>query len=321
MKKAGAQMGFTLLEILIVLGILATLTLMSSQTLREAIRSKIKVQVLTEESSKVRDTLKIIERDINLAFHYTDLEVEMKRVILSQRKKILKAKTSTPQAPPTPAGSIPPPQPPSGGGPPTSSNLQIDQRGCFLGNDPLCAPTPNRLNPVTYFIGKEKELYFATQNAARMSESELSADFINVGYKTQPCVNQSTEQNAGTCLVRLTSNLVEGDVTKLTNPLVLVEDITEFKLRYLGHGQTDWLESWDSQKGDKANKFPDAVEVTLTIDRAVEKKFPDKKRKISLTLVVPLRFANNQPKKEEADPADPNGNPQQASPPVPGVSP
>jgi hypothetical protein len=39
------------------------------------------------------------------------------------------------------------------------------------------------------------------------------------------------------------------------------------------------------------NRFPDSVEVSLTVERGKE---GEKKKKISMQLVIPIRFPNNQ---------------------------
>jgi len=65
-KKA---QGFTLLELLLSLTILSALVALTSQSIQQALFSKAKIQLQLDEMSAVRDTLKIIERDVNLAFH------------------------------------------------------------------------------------------------------------------------------------------------------------------------------------------------------------------------------------------------------------
>ena len=77
--------GFTLIEVMIVLVIMATLSILSSQSIQQAIKNKIKLQTQVEDMSQVRDALKVIERDVNLAFHYTDLETELKDVFMTGR--------------------------------------------------------------------------------------------------------------------------------------------------------------------------------------------------------------------------------------------
>lgn len=269
MKK---QSGFTLLEVMIVLTILATLTVLSSQNIQQAIRTKLKIQTQLDDTSQVRDALKIIERDVNLAFHYRDIELEMKALIKKKRDAAKGATTTTLQP-----------------GMPTTTTLPVPADP----NDPLTKKSENRKDPVTQFIGKEEEIVFPTLNSGRISESQTQADFVVVGYNIKPCRKPGGEGvQTKNCLIRRVLNIVEGDITKGGEDVVLLEDVTEFKLRYFGKGKTDWNSQWDSITGDQTvkNKFPDAVEVSMTVEKGVEAK----KKKISMQLVIPVRFPNNE---------------------------
>jgi len=264
------QKGFTLLEMMIVLVIMATLTIFSSQALQQAIRNKTKLQQQVDDMAQVRDTLKVIERDINLAFHYTDLESELKEVIKKKRAELSKVTTTTkPGDPPKPPAPAYNPNDP---------------------NDPLNQKSESRLDPTTHFIGHENEMFFPTLNTSRMTEGIQMADFIKVGYVLQGC-RLPGKETAGNCLIRKTSNVVEGDINRLDDGVALLTEVTEFKLRYIGKGKQDWVGTWDTVQGDAIAKgrFPDAVEVSLT----VEKGPTDKKKKISMQIVVPIRFTNN----------------------------
>jgi prepilin-type N-terminal cleavage/methylation domain-containing protein len=268
--------GFTLLEVLIVLTIMSVLTLLSTQNIQQAIKAKLKIQTMVDDFSQVRDSLKVIERDINLAFHYTDLELEMKELLKKKRQELCKpaAAASQPAQPGVTPVTLPcyNPQDPS---------------------DPLNALTPNRLDPETHFVGKDNELYFATENASRLTENVKQADFIKVAYLVQSCKKPGGDGASTNCLVRRSSNIVEGDITKGGENVVLLPDVTEFKLRYFGKGKQDWVSDWNSKQGDGVtkNRFPDSVEVSLTVERGKE---GEKKKKISMQLVIPIRFPNNQ---------------------------
>lgn len=290
-----SRSGFTLLEMMIVLVIMATLTVFSSQSLQQAIRNKVKIQQQVDDMSQVRDTLKVIERDLNLAFHYTDLEMEFRESIKKKRVELSKA--------PAPAAPGTPPKPP-----PTVYNPNDP-------NDPLNQKSETRVDPTTHFVGRDDEMFFATLNSGRISESEQMADFIKVGYALESCKIPGKPDTGGSCLVRKTSNIVEGDISRVENGVALLTEVTEFKLRYLGKGKQDWVNDWNSLQGDAVtkNRFPDAVEVSL----AVEKGPGDKKKKISMQIIVPIRFPNN----ERQDQADAEAKRQTQNPGGIGVGP
>lgn len=259
--------GFTLIEVVIVLAILAFLTVNTAIAIRNGFRTRAKIRQQVQDMSQVRDSLRVIERDLNVAFHYRDLEEEFRAEL---------KKASAPARPPTPPGGVPPPPPPPT--PPDPKELQRRQ---------------NRKDPTTHFVGSAEEMNFATLNSGRLSADLKQADFIKVGYSLKNCRNPVTDTSVQ-CLIRRESPLVEGDITKGGVEVVLLRDVTEFKLRYFGHGKQDWNSEWNSTVGDAASKnsYPQAVEISLTIERGEK----DKKKRISMQTIAAIHFPNNQDK-------------------------
>lgn len=274
--------GFTLLEVMIVLVIMSTLTILSSQSIQQAVKNKIKLQTQIDDMSEVRDALKVMERDINLAFHYADLETELIEQI--KKKRIANSKNTGITQP---------------GGITTSSTTTTTVPGTIPPavynpndpNDPLNKKAIDRIDPATHFIGQEDRVYFPTMNTSRLSEGAKQADFIKVGYVLQSCKRPGQENASKSCLIRKTGQIVDGDITKQDEGAILLTDVTEFKLRYIGKGKQDWANDWDTEKGDgnAKGKFPEAVEISLS----VEKGETEKKKKISMQIVAPIRFPNN----------------------------
>ncbi len=280
-SPSNSSAGFTLLELLISLVILGTLTALSARSIQQALFSKAKIQAQLDEMSQVRDALKIIERDVNLAFHYRDLELEF-------RDAVKKAGS--------PAGQNQ-----------TANVGAAGQAGTFTtgfgqpgvnDNPPATADEiarkANRLDPVTHFIGTSDSMSFATTNTGRLTDADTQADFIKVGYSVRPCKRMSGKQETTQCLFRRSDMYVEGDITKGGEETALVEDISEFKLRYFGKGKQDWVDAWNSKEGDGAtiNNFPGAVEISMT----TESGGGPKKRKVSMQIVAAIRFTNNPPR-------------------------
>jgi hypothetical protein len=131
------------------------------------------------------------------------------------------------------------------------------------------------------------------------------ADFIEVGYSLKSCKSLTGEQASSQCLWRRTTSWVDEDVTKGGDEVVLLENISEFKLRYIGKGKDDWVGDWRTDNGgDAATKghFPTAVEISMTAQRKDPKTGKD--RKYSMQIVAQIRFPNN----EETN-ANSNANP------------
>jgi prepilin-type N-terminal cleavage/methylation domain-containing protein len=261
MRKSEA--GFTLIEVLITVGILATMTILATQSIQQAIKSKAKIQEQIDDVSRMRDALRLLEGDINQAFHYRDVETEI--------NDLMNKKTLAPgQAPPPPTFATP--------------------------QDPSLA---KRSNPVTNFMGTESTIDFVTMNNARMVRNMKQADFMEVGYSLKSCKRISGEEATSQCLWRRNTSWVDDDVTKGGDEIVLLENISEFKLRYIGKGKEDWVGTWRTDEGGDAStkgKFPTAVEISLTVEHGTGAK----KKKYMMQIVSQVRFPNNPEAKENA---------------------
>lgn len=240
--------GFTLLEILIAVGIFATLSAYVAYAIQNGVKAKVRIQAEIDASSRMRDALKLMEKDINLAYHFLDWEKEVQEII----KKNIKN-----PAPVQPTNT------------PAVSEVQ-------------------RLDPTTHFVGKSDSLNFVTMNNAKFQADKKVADFVEVGYELKTCKSSDGKTNSQ-CLWRRQSGPVDLDVTVGGERLVLLENLTELKFRYLGEGQTDWKEEWSSlsSNADEKNFFPQAVEISMTTQK------DEKAKKYSMQIVANIRFPNN----------------------------
>lgn len=263
--------GFTLIEVMITMAILSVISLLVAQSIRQGVKNKTAIQTQVQSLSQLRDSLKVIERDIQLAFHYRDIEQELISMITSQNQ------TQTPQQNARQAPNAP--------AQPAASRIQPRQR-----------QVP-RINPVTHFEGTENQMNFVTMNTGRVFANEAVADFIEVGYAVKNCKSLDPKYKDSQCLWRRTSASVDTDVTKGGTEAVLVENVEEFKLRYFGKGKQDFNTQWSSGPNGEAStkdKYPELVEVNLTLvqPESINENLT-KKKKYSMQIVVPVHFPNN----------------------------
>lgn len=289
------SLGFTLVETIITMIIMAVLTTFAARTIQQAFRAKAKIEDQIDTVSQVKDTLRMFERDVNLAYHYTDLELEL-------AQELDKAQAAKPTATPNPnpdrdrdvdEGGV------GGGGAPSPPKTSYVQ----------ALKTENRQDPTTQFIGKESELHFVTTNVVRYMKNSPQADFGEVSYFLESCKNRPDKSfESGKCLFRRTSPFVDKDVTKGGTATQLLPDVTEFKLKYYSKIQKDWRKDWNSKAdGGEANtqdRYPEALEVSLLVEPPM--KGPEakgKKKKISIQMVIPVHNPNN---KEPSNSKEPN---------------
>lgn len=285
--------GFTLLEVVISMMILAFLSLFTVQSIQQALKTKTKVQHEIDKNATLRDALKIMERDINLAFNYRDPAIQLYNMAQKERQK---------------KGSTPPKEdPPKPGDPPKPPPQPL--------NPELFKPKEDKI--VTQFIGEPESLDFTSLSNVRLTSGSPISSQAEIGYKLKSCRRRSTQEQSSKCLWRRVSNYIhEKDITKNGEETVLLENVTDFSLRYLGPGkEEEWVDTWiTTERGDDKTKgvFPYAVEITI----GIKDSSPGAKDKnLKMTMVAAIRNPNN-PKKEENK--DGQQNPDQPGNPPPG---
>ena len=271
-----SKKAFTLIEVILAISILATMTVLVATSLGNALKARTKIQAEVQDVSGLRDAIKIMRADLYQAYNHYDFEKEI----------IDTAKKPTPGQPVRPGNPIT-------DGPWNTGNLATAREN-------------RREDPKTDFVGETEQVNFVTLNNGRFLANDIQADFVEVGYALKGCKNL-TKDTSSQCLFRRVQKILDADVTKGGTESVLLENVKEFKLRYTGDSKKDWQKEWKTVGGqDDSVKgiFPDAVEITL----AIERELNGKKREYSLQYVVPLHFPNN-PAKKTGSPGSPGTAP------------
>ncbi len=260
--------GFTLIEVVVAIAILAVLSIYTAQSIQRGIKSKAKIEKEIERTSVVRDALKVIERDINLAFNYRDINVSLYNLAGQART------SQSPSASTTPIPGS------------TQSAVAVPQAAA----SPF---KPKEQKLLTAFLGSNKDISLTTLSGVRTQADTQTSDQVVVGYQVKDCTNRINKNLKSRCLWRRLNPIISDDITKGGDETVLLENVTRFELRYLGPGkETEWIKDWSSGvKGDDSTrgKFPYAVEITI---EAQNKNIPGDKP-VAMTWVASLRFPNN----------------------------
>lgn len=254
--------------------ILSFLSLFTVEAIQHALQTKTKVQAEIDRNSTVRDALRVMERDINMAFNYRDVGIQLYNMAQDQRLKAAQAGTGTPSP------GMPPPPPVDV----TKYKHKVD-------------------TIVTQFVGEPDSLAFTSLSNVRMTEDQHISSQAEIAYTLKPCRRRSDQQQSSQCLWRRVANYLHTDVTQeYGQETVLLENVKDFKLRYLGPSQDEnpeWIDTWKSvDTGDSrmSGKFPYAVEITIEVSEPNVKG--GKEKSLRMTTVAGIRNPNN--------PIDPN---------------
>lgn len=279
--KISHTRGFTLIEVIIAMMIMAFLSLFTVEAIQRALKSRTKIQADIDKTSTVRDALRVMERDINMAFNYRDPAIEVFNQAQKARKKVSGQTLNA-----TGTGGLVSSLPPATGTDPEKFKEKVEKIS-------------------TQFIGDAESINFTSLSNVRLSEDAPTSSQAEVGYKIKSCRRRTTQEQSSKCLWRRVSPYFHEDITRDGTETVLLENVQEFKLRYLGPGKdAEWKDAWSSSPsgGDDTTKgnFPYAVEITLEVKDTGAKT---KDKTLRMTTVAAIRNPNN-PKPKTAESAD-----------------
>lgn len=275
--RSRMTLGMTLIEVLIAMTILAFLSVFTAQAIQSALQARNRIQSELDRSVELREALNVISRDIQLAFNYRDVNIQLFNAAQEARKK--KAQAGDQGG----GGQQGDGQGGGGGASDVGVNQQQQQQNFELKEEII----------VTQFLGTENTLDFTTTSRIRSQKNAAFSDQQKVGYRVASCRRRLDPSQSSNCLWRRTSPFLDNDVTQGGVESVLLEGVQDFELRYLGPGhEENWINVWRSDGSQEAvmqDRFPYAVEVSLSIEDTRR----DPPRTLAMTIVAPIRFSNN----------------------------
>lgn len=268
---------------MIAISIMAAVTLLTQQSIRSGILAKTKVDGAIEEETKIQDAIRLMQKDISLAFHFIDYNSRMNFEIQSGGQQPTAATTG---------------QAAFGG-----QNMNQFQPAGGITPSSTTANPSEQLPPLSQFRGDAEQIYFTTLNNRRSVENAKEADVASVGYFLKNCQRPSqkdrstTQSLGGRCLWRKIHAYLPEDPTLGGTDSVIIENVETLKFRFFGPNQTEWMSRWNSGLNGEdfsKGKFPLAVEIQMTVLMPNSAKDKSKPRKISKTVIAPIRFPNNE---------------------------
>ena len=296
-KLHTANKAFTLLEVMIALMILSGLALMTARSTRQASQMKQKIQISIDDQALIRSALKVMEKDINLAFHYRDINYEIYKKVDQQQKAKNKKKKSNTSVSGGSEASIEETEDEDVLNP---SDEEQDKQGKVQSRSiESYLKSYKAPSDIPHFIGKREELHFASLSHIRSYNDAPESEQSEVSYFLQNCKSRSEEGKVTKCLWRRTSPYIDDKPEEGGSKIVLLENVKSLNFRYFGPNKEDWVEEWSSKSsGDGTqNIFPNAVEINIVLVKN-EKDFAH-------SIIAELRFPNNPPDTQVEAPKEP----------------
>jgi prepilin-type N-terminal cleavage/methylation domain-containing protein len=276
--------GFTLIEVMVSMFIMAMLTVLVSTTIRTAVQNKKKLEARVASETLLYDTLRVIRLDVERAFNYQDIFYQMEVTAIQQSQQNPGQGQGGGQGQGEAGGPGQNPGLGQGQGPMGGAG----QQGMAPGAMPLPPPPPR----LTHFLGEVDSMHFTALNHYRTQYNAQESDQMEVGYFVDSCQSRRGK-GSSRCLWRRTSTLIDDRVDHGGSRSVLTEAVGKFKLSYRSDRENDpWVDQWRSDnrgRPDHRDRFPHLVRVELEIG---EKDNPNL-RPVSMTMVVRVLFPNN----------------------------
>lgn len=282
-QRLDLQSGFTLVELMIALVILAFISFYTAQSIRTTVTFSKKIQTDVDINSEVHAAISLLKTDIARAFNSRDLYVAVYNE--AQREHISRWQEAKNKPAGTGAGTGTP-----GSAAPVTPQQQVQQNQ---------SPPPEykfRAEVVlTDFVGTESKLNFSSLNGNAIRKSTNASELVEIGYEVKSCKRRGKAQKSTDCLWRRLAYYLDGDVEEGGQESVLIEDVTDFKLKYLrkkADEELEWRDKWIKGDANTENRLPLAVEISLEVSKPIDKAEKNLKTK-RVVAYVPINFENN----------------------------
>ena len=285
------EQGIMLIELMISLLILTTLSLTVFQFSRRAFIDKGKIERKISEGSKKDRLRSLLQADIYKAFDFQNINHQIYSAVQEERvrelndlwKKIKENKANEYE---------------KFYGPSNEKEYQN-----FF-ND----LNVTRHTKLTHFVGKKNFMHFTTTHHTRTMKDSAESDIVEVGYFLKPCKSLDKSTQFESCLWRRISLILDDEVSKGGTQRVILEGVNKFQLSYAeriyktaSETKVDWKDEWISTyKGASYSrgKFPLAVLVSLSWEEKRKERGKDIEKDLSLEIVTPLMLASLPKKKK-----------------------
>ena len=117
------------------------------------------------------------------------------------------------------------------------------------------------------FVGSDNKLSFVTNSHIRVYKDAPESEFEKVVYEMRP-EKSEIQSPEGKVLTKIADTNVFDDESRKdtwTHTYPLLHGVKKLKFRYYRKDKKSWETSWDSDKDDLKNKYPDMIEVSIEV--------------------------------------------------------
>lgn len=242
--------GFTLIEVMISMFIMAALTVLVSTTIRTAVQNKRKLEAHIESETRLYDALRVMKMDIERAFNYQDVFFEIERLAIMQ--------------------------------------LDSEKNKNKGGNEDNESRLPPQ--KLTHFIGESASVHFTALNHFRTKYNAQESNQMEVGYFLDNCRSRKDDTSSQCLWRRastLIDDNVEKDGTKVVLAENISQFKLSYRSN---EENDEWQKSWRSDnkgRSEHRKKFPHLVKIDLAIGDDSNKKIKPVKQSIVVRVQFP----------------------------------
>lgn len=238
--------GFTFLEVLIVMAIMSFILIGTITLTRRAFETRQKLLAYSDFYGEIRLAIKLFEKDLTLMFS---------PIAFKDRKQ---SRTNSGEN----IGSFTDEE--------IATFAQIFRGSERQASDYWGAIIDNTGIRPSRFQGKSNAIQFVSSSNQRIYRESKESIFNKIHYELRETKSEGEDYLAGTrTLIRNTSahafEFEDDRDGKDWKTYPLVEGIKEFKIRYFEKKRDRWVDEWDSESNDFKNRYPDLIEVSMTV--------------------------------------------------------
>lgn len=119
----------------------------------------------------------------------------------------------------------------------------------------------------SHFIGADSKMSFISVSHIRIYKDAPEAEFAKISYEIKKDDADSPIADTSVLVKTESPNVFEDDESrdKMTNAYPLLHGIKKCKIRYYRKDKDQWVSSWDSDKEETKNIYPDKIEISLEV--------------------------------------------------------